>query len=98
MADERTIYWEIVEHFRATFDKPSCDITRDDLLDLANAIPWLLRFVERGLLQTPDTARPPHPVMYSPEVAELIQAAIEATDDSPRTARLRAALAPFGVC
>lgn len=37
------------------------------------------------------------PVMYSPEVTELIQGAIESTDDTPRTARLRAALVPFGV-
>ncbi len=37
------------------------------------------------------------PVMYAPEVRELIQAGIESTDSTPRTARLRAALVPFGV-
>ncbi len=31
------------------------------------------------------------------EVGELVQAGIEATDDTPRTARLRDALVPFGV-
>jgi len=36
------------------------------------------------------------PVMYTIEVQELIQAGIEATNDTARTARLIAALKPFG--
>lgn len=37
------------------------------------------------------------PTMYSAEVQELIQAGIEASDGTPRTARLRTALEAFGV-
>lgn len=36
-------------------------------------------------------------VAYSAEVEELIQGAIESTDDTPRTLRLRQALKAFGV-
>jgi len=50
-----------------------------------------------GNLEEIEVAGETLPVAYSAEVDELVQAGIEATDGTPRTARLRKALEPFGV-